>query len=166
MAYLATLHSEEAEAAQDYCRYVHVHVGETSCSALVDSGNVWRNAISAKFMKKLGLTTDDLRPLSTKTIGTAKTGASLTVLGEVKTSLRLKLGGGTDKTFKTRPVVIQGLSMPLNISGPFLKLHKIDQLHSKDSLRVQGRDIALLKPLEKRQKRMQCYAPQYMQPKK
>ena len=143
MAYLAALNYEEAQAATNYCRYVHVRVGQTPCSALVDSGNVWRNAISAKFLKKLGLTMSDLRPLTIKTIGTAKAGSDLKVLGELKTPLHLKLGGA-EKIFKTRPVVIQGLAMPLNLSGPFLKLHGIDQLHSKDSLRVQGRDIALV----------------------
>jgi hypothetical protein len=35
--------------------------------------------------------------------------------------------------------------MPFNISGPFLKLHGIDQIHSKNCLQVQGHNIPLLK---------------------
>jgi hypothetical protein len=31
---------------------------------------------------------------------------------------------------KTRPVVVEGLSMPFNLAGPFLKRHGIDQIHS------------------------------------
>ena len=37
--------------------------------------------------------------------------------------------------------------MPINISGPFLKQHNIDQLHSKDCLSVQGKHIPLYSQL-------------------
>jgi hypothetical protein len=50
----------------------------------MDSGNVWRNAISKDFaFNEMKLTEADIRPLSTKTIGTAQDGASMRVLGEV-----------------------------------------------------------------------------------
>jgi len=57
-----------------------------SCTALVDSGNEWRTAISAGTAERLGLR---LRPLDNgrTAIGTAKEGSTLTVLGEMKTPL-------------------------------------------------------------------------------
>jgi hypothetical protein len=46
----------------------------------VDSGNVWRNAISKDFaFNQMKLTEADIRPLSTKTMGTAQDGASMSV---------------------------------------------------------------------------------------
>jgi hypothetical protein len=35
--------------------------------------------------------------------------------------------------------------MPFNLAGPFLKKHKIDQIHSEDCIRFQGHDVKLLK---------------------
>jgi hypothetical protein len=84
------------------------------------------------------------RPLSIKTIGTAKDGASMRVLGEVTRPLPLQLGG-ISTCLKTRPVVVEGLLMPFNLAGPFLKKHKIDQIHSEDCIRFQGHDVKLLK---------------------
>jgi hypothetical protein len=111
----------------------------------VDSGNVWRNAISKDFaLNQMKLTEADIRPLSTKTIGTAQDGASMRVLGEVIRPLPLQLGG-ISTCLKTRPVVVEGLSMPFNLAGPFLKKHKIDQIHSQDCIRFQGHDVKLLK---------------------
>jgi hypothetical protein len=79
------------------------------------------------------LTEADIRPLSTKTIGTFKDGASMGVLGEVTRPLPLQLGG-ISTGLKTRPVVVEGLSMPFNLVGPFLKKHGIDQIHSEDCI--------------------------------
>jgi hypothetical protein len=114
-------------------------------SALVDSGNIWPNAISKDFaINHMKLTEAAIRPLSTKTIGTAKDGASMRVLGEVTRPLPLQLGG-ISTCLKTRPVVVESLSMPFNLAGPFLKKHKIDQIHSEDCIRFQGHDVKLLK---------------------
>jgi hypothetical protein len=66
------------------------------------------------------------------------------VLGEVIRPLPLQLGG-ISTCLKTRPVVVEGLSMPFNLAGPFLKKHKIDQIHSQDCIRFQGHDVKLLK---------------------
>jgi hypothetical protein len=90
------------------------------------------------------LTEADIRPLSTKTIGTAKDGASMRVLGEVTRPLPLQMGG-ISTCLKTRPVVVEGLSMPFNLAGPFLKKHNIDQIHLEDCIRFQGHDVKLLK---------------------
>jgi hypothetical protein len=125
-----------------YCRYVPVTFDAVSCTALVDSGNVWRNAISDTFLTRLGLDLDDLRPLPQTKVRTAKDGADMIVLGETKKPLQMRLGNLQSK-FSFRPVVLQGLGMNINISGPFLKEHSIDQLHSRDALRVQGHIVPL-----------------------
>jgi hypothetical protein len=79
------------------------------------------------------LTEADIRPLSTMTIETAKDGASMKVLGEVTQPLPLQLGG-ISTCLKTRPVVVEGLSMQFNLAGPFLKKIGIDQIHSEDCI--------------------------------
>jgi hypothetical protein len=86
---------------------------------LVDSGNVLRNAISNDFaFNQMKLTEADLRPLSNRTIGNAKNGASMRVLGKDTRPLPLQLGG-ISTCLKTKPVVVEGLSMPFNLAGPF-----------------------------------------------
>ena len=127
-----------------YCKYVAIRVNDISGVALVDSGNTWRTVISPAFATQLGINlTTDLRPLSISRIGTAKQGSSMQVLGETSRHIHIMLGDCPTK-FKIRPVVVQGLSMPMNLSGPFLKRHNIDQLHSQNSLCLQGRLIPLL----------------------
>jgi transposase InsO family protein len=101
--------------------------------------------ISARFLKKLGLTTDDLRPLETKAVGTAKANSSLRVLGETKQILRLKTLF-PEFSFEFQPAVVEGMSMDVNISGPWMKAHKWDQLHSEDCVHIQGYKIPLRRP--------------------
>ena len=45
--------------------------------------------------------------------------------------------------FKFRPVIVQGLSMDINISGPWMHNHNWDQLYGKNQVRIQGRNIDL-----------------------
>jgi hypothetical protein len=136
---------DDKEGSNSFCKYLPIRINNYTCSTLVDSGNIWRNAISKDFaLNHMKLTEADIRPLSTKTIGTAKDGASMRVLGEVTRPLPLQLGG-ISTCLKTRPVVVEGLSMPFNLSGPFLKQHKIDQIHSEDCICFQGHDVKLLK---------------------
>ena len=128
----------------NFRRYLPLKIGLISCSALVDSGNLWRNVINTDLMKKLGLTPADLRPLERTKIATAKAGADLTVLGEVRAPLYLSLGG-TGVRIKDYPVVVEGLNMAFNLCGPFMKKHGIDQLHSEDSISHHGKKIKLLR---------------------
>jgi hypothetical protein len=128
-----------------FVKYLPIRINNYTCSALVDSGNVWRNAISKDFaLNQMKLTEADIRPLSTKTIGTAQDRASMRVLGEFIRPLPLQLGG-ISTCLKTRPVVVEGLSMPFNLAGPFFKKHNIDQIQSEDCIRFQGHDVQLLK---------------------
>ena len=132
----------------DYKYFVQLTVGKVQCRAMVDSGNLWRNVMSVGFLKQIGLSLSDLQPvLGAKQVGTAKAGSGLQILGELKTPISLMLGQGKTE-FKCRPVVLEGLSMPFNISGPFLHENHIDQLHSEGALSVQGRKIRLVASLD------------------
>ena len=126
-----------------YHRYLPVRVNGVKCDALVDSGNTWRCVISTDFMKKLGIRKEDLTPLRSKGVSTARNGEQMEVLGEVPRPLQLSLGAG-DVYLPFNPVVLRDLGMALNISGPFLKNHGLDQLHSKNAIRYRG----LLLPLK------------------
>jgi hypothetical protein len=100
--------------------------------------------LSLDFLHQLGLTRDDLREVpGIQEVGTAKSGTGLKVVGELKTPIQLPFGGCATR-FKCRPVVLEGLSMPFNVSGPFLAQFGIDQLHSEGALLVQGRKIPLV----------------------
>ena len=103
----------------------------------VDSGNNTQNCISVNMLKKLGLTIhNDVRPLH-KIVGTANKKATLTILGRTRKKLALTFEG-YDKVFYTRPLVIKNLAMDFNIAGPFLVENKIDQIHSKGALSIDG----------------------------
>ena len=102
--------------------------------------------MSIQFFFSLGLNLADLKPVSS-TVGTAKEGDTLTVLGRVKKPLYLQFDG-LDTKFKTYPVVLDNLSMPFNISAPFLKRYNVDQLHSKNSIRIQGIEIPMVASLQ------------------
>ena len=125
-----------------FCRYLPVIVNNTACSALLDSGNTYRSAISLDFFKKLGFSEADLEPLPQTSVATALTGHDLTVLGMPRTKLHLRLADH-DTVINFQPAVIKDLSMPINISGPFLKQHHIDQLHSQNAIRFQGKVLPL-----------------------
>jgi hypothetical protein len=99
--------------------------------------------MSEQLLKKLGLGHNDLQPLSISKIQTGKMGASLEILGELKTRVQLRLGG-CKTLFRCQPVVVRGLTHDLNLSGPFLRQNRIDQLHSRDALRINGHEVPLL----------------------
>ncbi len=151
---LAHVAGEESKEVA-FKKYLPVTLNGVGCRGLVDSGNLWRTAISEGFFRQLGLSDRDLRPVAVDSIATAKEGARLDVLGETRRNLHLRMAGLPTK-FKFRPVVVAGLNMPLNISGPFLRRHQIDQVHSQDALRVQGRLVPLLEHRHDPQERAQA----------
>ena len=123
----------------DYKHLIPVTIRDQVVKAMIDSGNLWRNAMSEELMLQLGLSHKDLRPIQGfQTIGTAKEDARLMVLGEFKRPLRVRLGG-MGATYNIRPIVLRGLRMGLNIGGPFLREHAMDQLHSENVLRIATR---------------------------
>ena len=98
--------------------------------------------MSENFFHHLGLTSTDIEPYKLASVGTAKNGSSLKILGRLKQPLKMYIGH-SDYKFKTRPIVVQGLSMPFNISGPFLSRHNIDQIHSASSLKHNNKLLPL-----------------------
>ncbi len=113
--------------------------GVYHCPALVDSGNVYRTAMSESFARKMGFA---IEPAGLTTLGTAKKGADLEIVGQSAKSLTLQFPGLATH-FKVKPVILKNLQMPFNISGCFLKGHNIDQIHTRNALRVCGKLIKL-----------------------
>jgi hypothetical protein len=99
--------------------------------------------MSERLLKKLGMGPKDLQPLSFSKIQTAKMGASLEIMGELKQRIYLQLGG-CETRFRCRPVVVRGLTHDLNLSGPFLRQNKIGQIHSRDAIKINGHEVPLL----------------------
>ncbi len=144
---VAAAESGELRAAESYCRLLPININGRSCSGLIDSGNVWRSVISLKFYLSLGLLVRDLRPVGIDEIHTAKEGADLKVMGEPRRTLHLRLQE-TATRYVFRPVVVKGLSMDVNLSGPWLKANRWDHIYSRDCLRIQGKDVPLRQPGE------------------
>ena len=109
---------------------------------MLDSGNTWRSAISRRLCRRLGIDVKTLLPLPNSKLGTAKEGDHLVILGEVPRAIKLQVRG-TGSTFSFRPIVIDHLAMDVNLSGPWLKQNRWDQIHSSDSLSIQGRLVRL-----------------------
>ena len=124
-------------------RYLPLSLDGHPCHALVDSGNLWRSVISDQFAKTLGLGTKHIRPLDQGTVGTAKEGASLRVLGETRQPLSLRIAQ-TGQTFRFTPAVVKGLSMDVNLSHPWLAVRGWDHLHSEGCLKIDGQKVRLV----------------------
>ena len=117
-------------ASQQYKTFCPVLINNIKSYAMIDSGNLCCNVISSAFATKLGLSKNDLEPIKGfSQINTAKKQASLAVLGRPKRPLYISLGPSRTKIFFPC-VVLENLSMEINISGPFLQKHKMDLHHS------------------------------------
>jgi len=121
---------------------------------MIDSGNTWRSAISLQALRKLGLSRKDITPLppGQDKVGTASKSSSLHVLGEVTHALKLSIPGHADTSYRFRPIVIDQLAMDINISGPWLKAHDWDQIHSKNALQINNKLVILYHKTNKKRK--------------
>ena len=108
----------------------------------MDGGNTASNAISYDLFRKLGFSKEDITTDQFPLLGTAKQGEKLDVLGVAKEPLILRMGG-LDIEFKTRPLVIDGLAMAFNVSGPFMRENHIDHLCSENALLIRRKKIPL-----------------------
>ena len=146
ISYLAAIEGRATklkdEAQVRYCKYVPVTLGKSdiTTAGLIDSGNLYRTVISKKLAARLHIDLQRLAPLRQTQVGTAKAGSNLRVLGQVREPLYLKLGDHPTR-LAVRPVIIDQLAMPLNLSGLFCKAYGIDQLHSEDKIKFQGRTV-------------------------
>ena len=124
-------------------RYVTIRTRGRELSGLVDSGNTFRCCISSELLSYLDLELGrDVVASEQSHLGTAKDGANLKILGELSKPLEVFLGSHPTK-LKIRPLVIQGLSHDLNLSGPFLQKYNISQLHGERCLLFQGKRVPL-----------------------
>ena len=139
---------EDGQSADDtfdyreYRIFLPARVGSVAVTAMADSGNLWRSALSWELAQEMGLTKKDLVPIpGYSTIGTAAKDGKLQVMGEPRKKICINLGSGTRDIF-CKPVIIKNLSMPLNLSGPFMKKNKIDLLHTGDAV-IHGKKIPM-----------------------
>ena len=129
-----------------YNAYVPVRLGKLNINAFVDSGNTFANVISPQTMAALGIEMSQLEPVPQLSVGTAAAGKKMQVLGQAP-RLELQFGQHPAK-FRIRPLVLQGLVHPLNLCGPFLRRVGIDQLHSRGTLRIHGKEVPMCAPGE------------------
>ena len=84
------------------------------------------------------------------------------ILGRTPKPLQLQFAGSSC-VFSVRPVVIKGLTSDLNVSGPFLSKHNIDQLHSKGCLSIGGEEVPLIRPeAEQSSQQVELYTVQHV----
>lgn len=136
---------------EPYKSLVKLDVAGTTTFAIVDSGNLVVNAMSATFAKRVLKTRHlehHLTPLKCR-IGTAQKGANMHLLGVMTKALPIRFGKGTHP-YASRPLVFDGLNSEFNLAGPFLAQHQIDQIHSRGNLLVQGVAIPLVAPQKKK----------------
>ena len=136
---------DSAEDQRPYQTALDVQLQGKRVRGLLDSGNLWRSAISYHLYRSL-----PSPPKLTKTrfnfVSTAKDGSRLRVLGQVDPPMTLTIPG-TNLNYDFQPVVIDNLSMDLNFSGPWMKRQGWDQLHSSNRLQI-GRQIVPLKTMQ------------------
>ncbi len=122
--------------------FLPVQIGKYECTALIDSGNSWRSAISEAFAKHLGI-------VEAKTIHhppqviSAKKDITVTVLGEMPQPLKLMVRG-MDKVYPFQPAIVRALHTAINLSGPWLKTQGWDDLHSQGCMSIAGHRIPLV----------------------
>ena len=91
--------------------------------------------MSKSYFLSLGYTEQDIRKLAVTSVGTAKQGSQLKVLGEPKKPLKLRTLEPIF-SYNFTPVIIEDMAMDLNIAGPWMKLHKWDQIHTENAVRI------------------------------
>ena len=116
--------------------YIEVTVNGVRCEALPDSGNTWESVMSVNFYRRLKGELSDLIPTNTR-VGTAKKEEQLNVLGQVPKNLYLRVEG-VPYAFPFKPMIIDGLSMDLNLSKRFMEKNGWDQLHSQKIIEIRG----------------------------
>ena len=88
---------------------------------LIDSGNLFGPCISLDLAKKLNLNINK----RTRKIGTADKSAQVTVIGRVKSPLKIYIEG-VAVALQIRPYVMEKLSHPMNLGQSFLRENNAD----------------------------------------
>ena len=127
----------------DFKSHLRVRIAGVPTEALLDGGNNYRSCLSKTFFYNIGGKPDDLSPLPDDEVATAQEGASLKILGMCRSKVVLQVEGSPTK-YAFQPVVIDGLAMDVNLSGPWMAAHGWDQLHSKGKIRIQSKEYPLV----------------------
>ena len=117
-------------------------VGGPKGKALVDSGNLFGDAISEEFYQSLPDHLKGLQPSKVKRVNTAKKSQGLEVVGQVTKDLKFQFCGHPT-TFSFRPTVLKNLSMPINLGFSFMAKAGLVLRPHHGELLVQGRAIPL-----------------------
>ena len=129
---------------KSYKNYVKAQLNGHGVLGYIDSGNTFNNVISIELFQTLGFKLSNLRPVKYR-VSTAHKNSKLSLVGQMKEKIPLQFSG-ISKTFYTKPVVVRNLSMPFNISGPFLQKNDIDILHTQRCLRRGSESSKLVSP--------------------
>ena len=95
---------------------------------LIDSGNLFGPCISLDLAKKLNLNINK----RTRKIGTADKSAQVTVIGRVKSPLKIYIEG-VAVALQIRPYVMEKLSHPMNLGQSFLRENNADLIFRENS---------------------------------
>ena len=116
--------------------------GPIATKALLDTGNLYRPAISEDLFLKLPKEYRKLRPLKATCPTANVADVGMKVLGELEKAIPLKLGNCKFK-FELTPVVLQGLSHPFNIGWDYMRENCIDPIPSENVVKIKGRPYSL-----------------------
>ena len=132
------------EALRSYKTYVRVIIdNEIRTLALCDTGNSAWTSISKELYHALELGPKDLEPIQGRdSIGTAKEGSRMTILGRTREEFEITLHPDLPP-MRTRLVVVPDLGMPMNISGLDLEKYKIAIVTGRHLL-YKGKQIPLV----------------------
>ena len=111
---------------------------------LFDSGNLFETVMSEEFFNKLPREKRRLVPLEddAKIVPTAKTGSGMMIVGRLEKPITLTFQSG-GISLMLRPVVLRGLTTPLNVSYKTMEEKGIDVLASRGVIMFQGRKVWL-----------------------
>ena len=124
--------------------------GKIVTQALLDTGNLYRSAISEELYRKLPERYRELKPLDKQTCPTANAAdVGMTVLGELKMKIPLQLANCKSE-FTIKPVVLRGLSHPFNLGWDYMSKNCIDPIPSELVVKIRGRNYNLFDPEKKR----------------
>ena len=129
---------------------------------MVDSGNSFHTAISKELAERLGIRTEELKTVPGKEmVGTAEDGAQLKVLGQVRKRLMMRLPADSP-TIIIKPFVLEGLAMPLNISGPLMELCDISIKVGKYVKFKKHRILMAMRPTAETKAHVAPFSPLYI----
>ena len=116
--------------------------GGPRAKALIDSGNLFGDAISEEFFKSLPVEFQEVEPSSIRTVHTAKKSQGIEVVGKLRKPLYFTFQGHSTR-FSIRPTVLKGLSMPINLGYSFMARSGLVLRPHQGEVLIQGTAVPL-----------------------